>query len=173
MKRNTTICMTTILIALIMIFSTTAVSFGVTETEAPPQESFEEELLDNFLLPDDMPIFDGQQDDGGMIQPFAATELKITPSFKRVSGKGCAVVHIIYRGASKIKSTIELQVYSKDKKSYVSAHAPKAIASAAKDFVKHGATFSTSATKTYRIKVTANVTKNGKSRVKTVYQTLT
>lgn len=173
MKRNTTICMTMVLIALIMIFSTTVVSFGATETEVPPQESFKEELLENFLLPDDKTIFDGQQDDSNIIQPFATTDVRVKATFKKTAGKGCAVAYATYSGASKIKTTIELQVYSKDKKSYVSANAPKAIASTAKASIKHVATFSTSATKTYRVKVTANATKNGKSHVKTIYQTLT
>lgn len=103
MKRNTTICMTMILTALIMIFSTTAVSFGAIETEVPPQESFKEELLENFLLPDDRTIFDGQQDGSNIIQPFAKTNAWVKATFKKAAGKGHAVAYATYPGASKIK----------------------------------------------------------------------
>lgn len=156
------------LIAFTMIFSTTAVSFASVSGK-PAELEFQEELLENILLPDDT-IVEDESDCEMVLYDNSAIECSAT--FKKSAGKGKATVQATRVGSKKMTSKIQLQEISPATGKYINSSANAATLSKNGITITHSATFSVSSSKKYRIKVTITANVNGTNVPTTVYCTL-
>lgn len=166
--KNKRIGIVIMIMLMVLLFSTTAVSFADAEGEVS-EGDFQEELLENELLADDILIEDQELD---LLVPFASLSFDIKASFKTDSGKGVATVSAVRGKSDKMVSTIKLQVYSESQKKYVDSSAKAATKSKSGSIITHKASFSVSSQKKYRVKITIKAYEGSDTDSQTVYRTL-
>lgn len=154
-------------VALIMLVSTTASAFADVSGQNTGDSDFQEELLDYGLLPDDTYIEDVPD---GSISLFTQQVIVVQGDFYRQSGKGIARLSAVRNRASKMKSTITLQVYKDG--AYVKAGAKSVTQTVAGPIIRPTATFSVASGKKYRVKVKITATADGSTYSTTAYRTL-
>lgn len=158
-----------IAIVLVMLFSMTAVSFADASGAGVEDENFQEELIENVLLPDDTVIED---QDEPIIEPYSSSSITLKAGFNRKPGKGHATVQASCVIATKMTSTITLQEYSKAKGQYINSNVKSATLSKAGVVIGHQAIFTLSSAKTYRIKITIKAKGSTRSYTKIDYRRL-
>ncbi len=157
------------LIIMISMFFATSNAFAISlnqdlETENEQQE----ELIEYGLMPEEILIKDNPNSD---VSLYAASKIQIKGSFSRSSGKGIAHISAVRAGASKMQSTITLQVYNGNK--YVDSNAKSVTLSKNGTTIFPTATFSVSSEKKYRIKIVITATIGGTTESSVGYRNLT
>lgn len=171
MKRSLMILLLTVITVLIICFSVTAVTFANVSEGGSGEELLKEELLENVLLPDKTIV-----EDMGVssVIPYS-NRIAITATFLRKPGstRGNVSVKAGRSDAGKMTSTIILQEYSQKKKGYINSSSAKpAVRTKASYLITHGAAFSVSSKKKYRVKITINAKIGKSSHTRSDYRAL-
>lgn len=163
MKRK---CRKFIIGALIIMSVSLATSnaFAISSNQSNENQEI---LIDYGFLPEKVLIKDIPNGD---ISQYVASKIQIRGSFVRSSGKGIASVSAVRAGASKMKSTITLQVYNGKK--YVNTNTKSATLSKNGTTISQTATFSVSSGKKYRIKIAIVATVGGSTESSVAYRNL-
>ena len=133
------------------------------EIEAAQQET----LIEYGFVSKEVLIQDNANND---VSLFATSKIQIKGSFTRSSGKGIAHISAVRAGASKMKSTITLQVYNGNR--YVNSNAKSVTLSKNGATIFPTATFSVSSEKKYRIKIIITATIGGTTESSVGYRNL-
>ena len=151
-----------------ILLSATSNVFAISTNQNKENRNMQtEELIEYGFLPEGTLIRDIPTGD---VILYAASKIQIKGSFTRSSGKGIAHISAVRAGASKMKSTITLQVYNGNK--YVNSSANSVTLSKKGSTIFPTATFSVSSGKKYRIKIVITATIGGTTESSVAYRNL-
>lgn len=164
MKRN---IISITLMVITVIIMTTVSSFAYISKDASTDTNFQETLLTYGFLPENTEVKDLPED---KISLYGTSNIQIKGSFSRKGDKGIAHVSAVHTRATKMQSTITLQVYNGS--SYVNSGAASATLTKKGTMILPTATFSVSPNKKYRIKIKIKATVGNTTQSSIAYRNL-